>query len=147
MLTGSSSTKIDAKGRLKIPYEFRSYIESKYGTTFYITSMNGQTARVYPYPVWEENAKIIEEKSTMSIAMEKFAFLTSFYGKIVEMDSQGRVLLPPILRKEVGIDGEVTILGMTYYMEVRRMDATLEEAQQTKIGREERQELKDQGVR
>jgi MraZ protein len=147
MLTGSSPTKIDAKGRLKIPSEFRSYIESKYGMTFYITSMNGQTARIYPYPVWEDNAKIIEEKSTMSVAMEKFAFLTSFYGKIVEMDSQGRVLLPPLLRKEASIDGEVTVLGMTYYLEVRRMDATIEEAQQTKIGREERQELKDQGVR
>ncbi len=147
MLTGSSPTKIDVKGRLKIPSEFRSYIESKYGTTFYITSMNGETARIYPYPVWEENAKIIEEKSTMSVVMEKFAFLTSFYGKIVEMDSQGRVLLPPILRKEANIDGEVTVLGMTYYLEVRRMDASLEEAQQTKIGRDERQELKDLGVR
>jgi MraZ protein len=147
MLTGSLATKIDAKGRLKIPLEFRSYIESKFGTTFYITSMNSQTARIYPYPVWEENAKIIEETSTMSIAMEKFAFITSFYGKIVEMDSQGRVLLPALIRNDATLDGEVVLLGMTYYLEVRRMDEAREEVRQTKIGREERQELKEQGVK
>ncbi len=147
MLSGNLPAKIDAKGRLKIPSEFRSFIESKFGTAFYITSMNGLSVRIYPYPVWEENAKIIENTSTLSLALEKFAKITSFYGKIVEMDSQGRILLPALLRKDANMNGEVIVLGMTYYLELYRMKEAREEIQQISFERDDRQELKDMGVK
>lgn len=147
MLSGNLPTKIDAKGRLKIPSEFRSFIESKFGTTFYISSMDGRIVRIYPYPIWEENAKVIENNSTISPALEKFATITSFYGKIVEMDSQGRVLLPPLLRKDANMNGEVIVLGMTYYLELHRMEDAREKVQKITFEREDRQELKDMGVK
>ena len=52
-LRGSYEARIDDKGRLKIPSQFRDLIERSFGTVFYITSLDGETARVYPLPEWE----------------------------------------------------------------------------------------------
>jgi MraZ protein len=43
---------------------------------------------------------------------------TSYYGQEVEMDNQGRVLLPQILREKAVLDAEVSVLGKTTYLEV-----------------------------
>ena len=54
MLRGNSPAKIDDKGRLKIPNGFRSVIEDGHGRQLFVTSLHGDSVRIYPMPVWAE---------------------------------------------------------------------------------------------
>ena len=54
MLRGNHPATIDPKGRLKIPAAFKSILDESYGPDFYITSLNGQSVRIYPMSVWKQ---------------------------------------------------------------------------------------------
>ena len=54
MFRGSTVATIDDKGRLKVPTDFRRALEDRFGAEFFITSVAGDHALVYPIPVWEE---------------------------------------------------------------------------------------------
>jgi MraZ protein len=115
-LRGNSPAKVDEKGRLKIPAYFLDALK-EFGNQFYITSPNGESARVYPMKVWSE----IEDKlASTPNAAEKRAFLmrTSYFGQVAEMDAQGRVLLPAVLREAAALTGDVAVLGNLNYLVV-----------------------------
>ena len=44
MFRGSAPTKIDDKGRLKIPTDFRRLLEERYGQELFVTSLKGDSA-------------------------------------------------------------------------------------------------------
>ena len=52
MLRGNYAAKIDDKGRLKIPNAFRALVEKTHGSELFVTSLTGESVRVYPMPVW-----------------------------------------------------------------------------------------------
>jgi transcriptional regulator MraZ len=114
-LRGNSPAKVDEKGRLKIPSVFLEELK-EYGTRFYITSPNGESARIYPLKVWGE----IEDQLAVKSGKEKRKFLmaTSYYGAVTELDGQGRVLLPAVLRDKALLKGDVAVLGISNYLEV-----------------------------
>ena len=58
MFRGNHPTRVDEKGRLKVPAEFKRVIDEKYAQKFYITSLDGIVAQVYPFEEWER----IEQK-------------------------------------------------------------------------------------
>jgi MraZ protein len=49
MFRGNHPTRVDEKGRLKVPAEFKRVIDEKYAQKFYITSLDGVVAQVYPF--------------------------------------------------------------------------------------------------
>ena len=53
MLRGNYTAKIDSKGRLKVPTAFRRLIQEKHGAEVYVTSLTGESARIYPLAEWE----------------------------------------------------------------------------------------------
>ena len=53
-LRGNFPAKIDDKCRLKIPTAFRTFIEDQHGREVYVTSVRGDSVRIYPMPVWLE---------------------------------------------------------------------------------------------
>jgi MraZ protein len=118
MLRGNQPAKIDAKGRLKIPATFRNAIIENYGSHVFVTSINGNSVRIYPSQVWEE----IEEKlSTPPTTMpEKIKFMerTNYWGQEAEIDDQGRVLIHQHLRDFAKIEGDVAVMGQIKYLEV-----------------------------
>ena len=48
MFRGTHTTRLDEKGRLKVPADFKRQIDENYGVQFYITSRTGTVAEVYP---------------------------------------------------------------------------------------------------
>ena len=52
MLRGNYTARIDDKGRLKIPNAFRALVEEQHGAELFVTSLTGESVRVYPMPVW-----------------------------------------------------------------------------------------------
>ena len=119
MLRGNYTARIDAKGRLKIPTAFRRYIEDKHNSTlFYVTSLTGESAQLYPLAEWELIEKRLALLPTRDPARLKFLDRTNYYGQESAIDGQGRLLIHPLLRKSAGLMGDVAVLGYLEYVEV-----------------------------
>lgn len=124
MLRGNTPARIDDKGRLKVPTNFRSLIEEAHGNDLYVTSIEGTSVLIYPKPVWLDIEKQIAEDDTSLLhpSVQKFLERTSFFGAEAEMDSQGRVLIHPLLRETAEMAGEVAVLGQQTFLQVWNHD-------------------------
>ena len=113
---------MDSKGRLKVPTAFRRYIEEQHGAEFYVTSLTGECARLYPLPEWESTEQRLALLASMDPARRKFLDRTNYYGQQATMDGQGRLLVHPLLRKAAGVVGDVAVLGYLTYLEVWELE-------------------------
>ena len=118
MLRGNHTARIDSKGRLKVPTPFRRFVEEKHGAGVYVTSLTGECVRIYPLPEWESLEQRLLLLPSMDPARRKFLDRTNYYGQQSAMDSQGRILIHPLLRKSAGVVGEVVVLGVLSYLEI-----------------------------
>jgi MraZ protein len=122
MLRGNYTARIDTKGRLKVPTPFRRHVEEKHGTGLYVTSLTGESVRIYPLPEWESIERRLALLPSMDPAKRKFLDRTNYYGQQTTMDTQGRVLIHPLLRKSAGVLGDVAVLGYLTYLEVWELE-------------------------
>src|SRR3974390_2838914 len=111
MFRGNHPTKVDEKGRLKLPSAFKQLVDAAHVTQFYVTSTDGKSAEIWPLPEWEKREAQLAEFSTLDDAVQKYLNVTSYYGQQVEVDNQARLLLPQILRNSAKLDAEVTVFG------------------------------------
>lgn len=119
MLRGSYNARIDDKGRIKIPAAFKRHLDEKYQSQdFYVTSIIGDCAKIYPLAEWEEIERELAKPPKMDLAKKKFLDRTNYYGQMQPMDGQGRILIYPMLRTEAGLSGEVMVFGYLTYLEV-----------------------------
>jgi MraZ protein len=118
MFRGTITAKVDDKGRLKLPADFKQLYDAQHETQFYITSTDGTCAEIWALSQWEKIEAQLAEFSMMDDAVAKFLKLTSYYGQQVEIDNQGRVLLPQILRGTAKLDAEVAVMGKVNHLEV-----------------------------
>ena len=118
MLAGNYPTKIDDKGRIKIPAAFRQIIEKEYGNQLYVTSLSGGNVQIYPLEVWMGLMRRLARLPSMEPVKIKFLSRTNYFGQMTAMDKQGRVLLQPLLRESAQMVGEVVVLGFINYLEV-----------------------------
>ncbi len=125
VLRGNAPAKIDDKGRLKVPTAFRQLIQDKHGSELYVTSLDGHSVLLYPMPVWLEIEGQVAKAPQQHPAVKKFKKHTSFYGAPAEMDTQGRVLIQPILRESAQMTGDVDVLGQQAFLEVWNHDRFL----------------------
>jgi MraZ protein len=138
MLRGNAPARIDEKGRLKIPSVYRGDIQDSWGSDFYVTSITGQSVRVYPLQVWQEIEDRLAKIPSFDPTKIKFLDRTNYYGQLASMDKQGRILIPPVLRKSAKMDGEVAVLGNLDYLEVFDNERFLD-----RLGELTEQDLKD----
>ena len=146
MFRGNHPTRVDEKGRLKVPAEFKRVIDEKYGTQFYITSLDGKVAQVYPFEEWERIEQKLESLSTYNPTKKKFLNRVNYYGQVVEMDGQGRLLIPQILRESAQIRGEVAVLGHLTFLEVQNMEALDKEIKEQAFTDEDIKTLDELGI-
>jgi MraZ protein len=146
MFRGNHPTRVDEKGRLKVPAEFKRVIDEKYAQKFYITSLDGIVAQVYPFEEWERIEQKLAALSTFNPTKKKFLNRTNYYGQVVEMDGQGRLLVPQILRESAQIRGEVAVLGNLTYLEVRNLEAFRKEIDERAFTDEDTKTLDELGI-
>jgi MraZ protein len=123
MFRGNHPTRIDEKGRLKVPAEFKRHIDEKYGDKFYITSRDGRSAEVHPLEEWEKIEQKIAQMPSSSPAKKKLMNLVSYYGQVSEIDQQGRLLVPQILREKANLIGDVVVFGKLTFLDVMNREA------------------------
>lgn len=123
MLRGSYTATVDDKGRVKIPASFKRYLEQHYGNPeFYVTSLDGESARIYPLSEWEEIENKLSLLPSLDPVKRKFLDRVNYYGQAQSLDANGRILIHPLLRGAAELLGEVTIFGYLTYLEIWSAD-------------------------
>lgn len=146
MLRGNSPAKIDDKGRLKIPNGFRVAIHETHGTALFVTSITGESVRIYPLPVWIEIEQKLARVPSTHPARLKFLDRVNFYGQMAELDGQGRVLIHQRLRDSAGMAGEVDVFGQYDYLEVWNHDRFLSKLQREPFTDDDARGLSEFGI-
>jgi MraZ protein len=146
MFRGNHPTRMDEKGRLKVPAEFKRVIDEKYGLRFYITSLDGKVAQLYPFEEWERIEQKLASLSTFNPTKKKFLSRVNFYGQEVEMDGQGRLLIPQLLRQSADIKGEVAVMGNLTYLEVRNIESLQTQMVEEQFTTEDEETLNKLGI-
>jgi MraZ protein len=146
MFRGNHPTRVDEKGRLKVPAEFKRVIDEKYALRFYITSLDGKVAQIYPFEEWERIEQKLASLSTFNPTKKKFLNRVNYYGQVVEMDGQGRLLIPQILRESAQVRGEVAVTGNLTYLEVRNLEAFRREIEEQAFTDEDTKTLDELGI-
>ncbi|MCP3957087.1 MAG: division/cell wall cluster transcriptional repressor MraZ [bacterium] len=118
MFRGSSPAKIDDKGRLKVPTEFRRILEESHGREVFITSVMGRSAMLYPLQVWEDIERRLAEVPSSDRAKQRFLERVNYFGQQLRLDAQGRVVIPQILRDRAEVTGEVVVSGRIEHLEI-----------------------------
>jgi len=145
MLRGNTPATVDEKGRLKIPATYLQELKEQ-GNRFYVTSEDGIRARIYPMKVWGEIEEKLAKIPSYTEAKEKFLTRTNYYGQVVELDGQGRLLIPAVLREAAQIKGEVDVLGQRTYLEVWNHDRFMDNLNKNQMTAEDKKALADAGI-
>jgi len=113
-LLGTHTYQLDPKGRISLPTRFREAFADGAVLTL------GQDGCLFCFPraEWEPRAAEVRDLPLSDAAGRAYARL--FFGKAepVEIDSQGRLLVPQRLRAEVGIRKDAVVLGVYDRMEI-----------------------------
>jgi len=113
-----SEHTLDLKGRLNIPTRFRDVLREQYNSDLLIVTHWDKNLRAYPVAEWEA----LEEKLlAQGVSQPDFGKLVRYIiagANECPVDKQGRILLPPTLRAEMGIDKDVAVVGMLLHFEI-----------------------------
>ena len=146
MLRGSYSAKIDDKGRLKIPNAFKALVEDQHGAGLYVTSLSGESVRIYPMPAWLAVEQRLSKMPSTHPARVKFLDRVNYFGQVGEFDVQGRVLIPPRLRDAASMTGDVDVLGQVDFLEVWNHDRFLSKLQREPFTDDDARSLAEFGI-
>ena len=146
MFRGNHPTRVDEKGRLKVPAEFKRLIDEKYGTQFYIASLGGKVGQVYPFEEWQRIEEKLARLSNFNPTKKKFLNRSNYYGQLVEIDGQGRVLIPALLRDTAKIQGEVAVVGNLTYLEVQSIEVYKKDIEENPFTSDDEKTLDELGI-
>ena len=113
MFMGEYSHTIDAKGRLIVPAKFREQL----GEAFVITNGNHGCLSIYSKEDWD---LVLENLKALPGNRDKREIIRKVVAQAneVELDKQGRILVPQSLRESAGLKKDVVLAGVIDKIEV-----------------------------
>ncbi len=112
---GRFEVKVDPKGRLSLPPSLRL------SSSLVVTNhrLSGRNAlHVYTLKEWERLEARVSAISALEPSVQAFIRFYVSGGQVVELDGQGRLLLPAGLRKFAGLENDVVLVGLGDKLEV-----------------------------
>jgi len=134
MFRGPSKVTLDAKGRLAIPSRHRERILTRADGVLVATVDRDYCLLLYPMPEWEEIERELVRLPSLNKVARKLQRLMLGYATELEMDNQGRILLPREHREFAGLERQAMLIGQGNKFElwdeqrwIERRDAWLAE--------------------
>ena len=118
MFMGEYSHTIDTKGRLIIPSKFRDEL----GDEFVVTKGLDGCLFVFPNQAWQEFEEKLRALPITNTAGRKFSRFLLGSAATCEVDKQGRILLPSVLREFAGIGKDAVLVGVGSRIEIWNKD-------------------------
>ena len=119
MFMGEYSHSIDEKGRLIMPAKYREALHGE----FVVTKGLDDCLFVYTLEEWSKIETSFREVPLTSKDARKFARFFFAGAASVEIDKQGRFLLPAVLREHAGLKKDVVLVGVLNRIEIWDRDA------------------------
>ncbi len=116
---GSHAINMDAKGRIAIPTRVREELVQLCSGRLVLTAHTEERCLLlYPEPQWQELKPQIEALPNMNKAARRLQRLLLGYATELELDSAGRVLLPPTLRDYARFEKKLMLIGQGKKLEL-----------------------------
>ncbi|WP_020207922.1 division/cell wall cluster transcriptional repressor MraZ [Gilvimarinus chinensis] len=113
MLTGNYAINMDAKGRMAIPTRAREELVELCGGRLVVTAhTQDPCVLIYPEPRWQEVLPGIQALPSMNSAARRVQRLLIGHACPMEMDGNGRILVPPTLRSRANLDKKLMLAGV-----------------------------------
>lgn len=137
MFRGVNGITLDAKGRISIPARYKqSLLEKSNGMLVATIDTEELCLLLYPLPEWEQIEQKIETLPSFNRTARRIQRLLLGYATELDMDSHGRILLPPLLREYAHLEKQAVLIGQGKKFELwdeaqwtKRRDIWLEEEQ------------------
>jgi MraZ protein len=137
---GVSSLNLDAKGRIAIPTRYRDRLVETCASELVITVDKDRCLLIYPKPIWLEIEEKLQSLPSFHEASRNLQRLYIGNAHEIDMDGQGRILLPQELRKFANLDKKVALVGQIQKFELwdeetwnTRQDAWLQKIDLNKL--------------
>ncbi len=112
MFRGVNSLTLDAKGRVAMPAKYRERLESQcHGQLIITIDPEDRCLWLYPLPIWEGIEHSLDSLPSLDGASRRIQRLLIGHATECDLDSQGRILLPPPLREFAALDKQVVLIG------------------------------------
>lgn len=118
MFKGSHSVTIDAKGRFAIPASYRQSLNDDCGGRMAVTQHWDGCLLVYPYPEYRQFEQQLLAQPSLNPAVRDAQRFFLGAAKDVDMDRQGRLLLPSHLRTHAQLESKGMLVGMGQLFEL-----------------------------
>jgi MraZ protein len=103
---------VDSKGRIIIPAPFREIISSHYNPKLYVANdAFDKCLHLYPQEEWNAIEEKVRKLPSMDDAVKYFKRKVIASAQEVELDKQGRILVPAAHREDAGLHSEIVIVG------------------------------------
>jgi len=111
MFRGANKLTLDIKGRMVMPTRYRERLQERCGGKLVVTVDKDQCLLVYPMPDWEEIERKLMKLPTFNERARRLRRLMVGYATELDLDAQGRVLLPPNLREFAALTRDAVLIG------------------------------------
>jgi MraZ protein len=119
MFRGINSISIDAKGRMSLPTRYREAVQIRSGGRLVVTvDIRERCLLLYPLPDWEEVQNRLNDLANVRPQVRQVQRMLIGHATDVDLDSNGRVLLPQMLRDFADLKKKMVLLGQGPKMEI-----------------------------
>lgn len=119
MFRGSNNINLDAKGRMAVPARYRDLLLERYAGRLVATiDIQQKCLLLYPVDEWEQIQQQLEELPSFDAASRRAQRLLIGHAYDLEMDSNGRVLLPQTLRGYAELEKHIALVGQGKKFEI-----------------------------
>ena len=119
MFRGVQHINMDAKGRLAMPARQREPLLSRCEGQIVVTiDTQSKCLAIYPLPEWERIEQDIQNLPALKPAVKRFQRLMLGYATDLELDGNGRILLPQSLREYAQLEKKLVLVGQGNKLEI-----------------------------
>jgi len=112
MFRGENKVTLDAKGRFAMPTRYRDAIQEDASGQLIVTIDYADTCLlIYALPDWEEIESKLSKLPALNPVARSVQRLMLGHATELELDAQGRILVPPNLREYAGLTRDVVLSG------------------------------------
>ncbi len=112
LFAGTYENKIDRKGRVSLPADFRSELPVEGNRLIYVyPSPRGGALEACDRAFMQRMSDSLEQFDMFSDEEDDLASIIVAAARRISLDGEGRIILPPELIEFAGVDGQVTFVG------------------------------------
>jgi len=108
---GVNGINIDVKGRIVVPTRYRERLQESRSCIVLTIDTEEKCLLLYPLTAWEEIESKLSELPSFNPAARRIQRLLIGHATEVELDSHGRILLPPLLREYASLSKRAMLVG------------------------------------